>query len=115
MSDTVLFRRTLQKGSAEMLALALLVDRLRHGYQLARLIETRSAGKIQFHVASLYPLLYRQERRGWVEGRSVEKPGERRRRFYRLTPSGRKALAEQRRSWRELFRALDRVAGIHHA
>jgi PadR family transcriptional regulator PadR len=115
MSDTVLFRRTLQKGSAEMLVLALLADRPRHGYQLARLIETRSAGKIQFHVASLYPLLYRLERRGWVEGRWVEKPGERRRRFYRLTPSGRKGLAEQRRSWRELFRALERVAGIHHA
>ncbi len=98
-----------------MLVLALLADRPRHGYELGRLIEVRSQGKLQFHVASLYPLLYRLERRGWVEGRWVEKAGERRRRFYRLTPSGRKALAEQRRSWRELFWALDRVAQIHHA
>lgn len=115
MSHTITQARTVQKGSAETLVLALLADRPRHGYELGRLIDIRSEGKLQFHVASLYPLLYRLERRGWVEGRWVEKEGERRRRFYRLTPSGRKALSEQRRSWRELFRALDRVAQIRHA
>jgi transcriptional regulator len=115
MSSAVVGARTLQKGSAEMLVLALLFARPRHGYELARLIESRSEGKLQFHVASLYPLLYRLERRGWVEGRWVEKAGERRRRFYRLTSAGRRALAEQRRSWRELFLALDRVARIRQA
>lgn len=107
--------RQMQKGSTEMLVLALLEERQRHGYELAGLIEQRSAGRIQIHAASLYPLLYRLERRGQVVGRWVEKPGERRRRFYELTPAGRAALAAQRRSWRELFDALDLVAKIRHA
>ena len=107
--------RQMQKGSAEMLVLALLEERRRHGYEIATLIGARSEGLLQVHAASLYPLLYRLERRGLVEGSWVEKPGERRRRFYRLTPAGRAALAAQRRSWRDLFRALDRVAQIDHA
>jgi len=115
MAKTAMTPRALQRGSAEMMVLALLEDRPRHGYELAALIETRSLGQLQFHVASLYPLLYRLERRGWVDGRWVEKPGERRRRFYRLTAEGRRVLAAQRRTWREFFRALDRVARIRHA
>lgn len=107
--------RQMQKGSTEMLVLALLEERRRHGYELATLIGERSGGLLQMHAASLYPLLYRLERRGLVVGRWVEKPGERRRRFYRLTPAGRKALAAHRRSWRDLFRALDQVARLDHA
>jgi transcriptional regulator len=107
--------RTVQKGSAEMLVLALIAERERHGYEIATLIERRSQGRLQFHVASLYPLLYRLERRGLVEGRWVEKPGQRRRRFYRLTQAGRKTLAAQRSAWRELFEALNQVARIRHA
>ena len=107
--------RKLQKGGAEMLVLALLEGRERHGYELAKLIESRSESLLQFHVASLYPMLYRLERRGWVEGRWVEKPGERRRRFYRLTKPGRRILAEQRSSWRAFVQAMNRVAGIGHA
>src|ERR1051326_6878003 len=91
--------RELQKGSAEMILLALLEGRARHGYELAKMIESQSDSKLQFHVASLYPMLYRLERKRLVEGRWVEKPPERRRRFYRLTPAGRRALAEQRRNW----------------
>jgi transcriptional regulator len=98
-----------QKGGAEMILLALLEQRDRHGYELAKRIEAQSESRLQFHVASLYPMLYRLERRGLVEGRWVEKAGERRRRYYRLTSAGRKALAEQRRSWREFVRALNRL------
>jgi transcriptional regulator len=108
-------QKQMQKGSAEMLVLALLEERQRHGYEIATLIGERSRGLIQIHAASLYPLLYRLERRGLVGGRWVEKPGERRRRFYRLTSAGREALSAQRRSWRDLFRALDQVAQISHA
>jgi transcriptional regulator len=115
MSDEQMGPRSLQKGSAEMLVLALLEQRQRHGYAIAQLIEQRSGGEIVFRVPSLYPLLYRLERRGLVEGRWVEKAGERRRRFYRLTAAGRQALAAQRRGWRSLFDALDRVAGFRHA
>jgi transcriptional regulator len=100
------------KGSAEMIVLALLEDRSRHGYELAKAIESQSESRLQFHVASLYPMLYRLERKGLVEGRWVEKAGERRRRYYRLTAAGRKALAEQRRSWREFMRTLNRLTGF---
>ena len=102
--------RALQKSSAEMVVLALLEQRSRHGYELAKLIESRSEGKLEFHVASLYPLLYRLEGKGWVEGRWVERPNERRKRYYRLTPKGRKVLALQRRNWREFLEMLNRVA-----
>src|SRR5512144_2973918 len=88
--------RELKKGSAELLILSLVEARPRHGYEISKLIETRSDGVVRFNVASLYPLLYRLEKRGWMEGRWVEKPGERRRRFYRLTPTGKRVLAEQR-------------------
>jgi PadR family transcriptional regulator, regulatory protein PadR len=105
----------LQKGSAEMILLALLDGRMRHGYELAKLIETESENKLQFHVASLYPMLYRLERKGLVEGKWVEKAGERRKRFYRLTADGRRALAEHRRNWREFVHALNHLTGFSHA
>ena len=107
--------REVKKGSAELLILAILEDRQRHGYEIAKVIETRSGGAITFQAASLYPILYRLERRGLIEGRWVEKAGERRRRFYRLTGSGRDMLQRQRSFWRDFVRALDRVACIRHA
>jgi PadR family transcriptional regulator PadR len=114
MTSTV-FDREVRKGSAGMLILALLEDRQRHGYEIARLIETRSGGAISFKVASLYPMLYRLEKRALIEGRWVEKPGERRRRFYKLTPAGRDVLKRQRSFWSEFVDALERVARIRHA
>ena len=110
--STQAFDREVKKGSAEMLILALLEDRQRHGYEIAKVIETRSGGAITFQAASLYPILYRLEKRGLIEGRWVEKAGERRRRFYRLTVAGRDVLKRQRSSWKEFIRALDRVAAI---
>ena len=104
----------IQKGSAEMIVLALLDGRPRHGYELAKLIEAQSENKLQFHVASLYPLLYRLERKKLVQGKWVEKAGERRRQFYKLTPAGRRALADERRTWREFVHALNRLTGFSH-
>ena len=92
--------------------LAVLEERDRHGYEIAKLIDDRSGGVLRFHVASLYPMLYRMERRGWIDGKWVEKAGQRRRRFYHLTTEGRGVLAEQRSSWHELLSALHRVAGL---
>jgi PadR family transcriptional regulator len=109
------FTPEVKKGSAELLVLALVEERPRHGYEISKLIEARSGGALSFHVASLYPMLYRLERRGWVDGRWVEKAGQRRRRYYRLTPEGRKVLARQRSVWRNFMTALDRVAGIGEA
>ena len=112
---TSLLERELKRGSAEVLILALLDERQRHGYEIGRLIEERSDGAISFHTASLYPTLYRLEDKGLIDGRWVEKPGQRRRRCYRLTAEGRKVLASQRTVWQTFFLALDRVAGIRHA
>jgi PadR family transcriptional regulator, regulatory protein PadR len=83
-------------GSAELIILSILEPRARHGYEISKLIESRSNGQIKFHTASLYPLLYRLEERGWLQGRWVEKAGERRRRFCTLTAAGRRVLASQR-------------------
>jgi DNA-binding PadR family transcriptional regulator len=92
--------------------LASLEERDRHGYEIAKLIDDRSGGKLRFHVASLYPMLYRMERRDWIEGKWIEKAGQRRRRYYRLTPAGRKVLLTQRSDWHALLTAFRRVAGF---
>ena len=104
-----------KKGSAELLILSLLEARPRHGYDVSKLIEQRSRGTLRYHAASLYPLLYRLEKRGWVQGRWVEKSGQRRRRYYRLTPQGRKVLAAQRRGWQVFVEAINRITEVEHA
>jgi len=107
--------RELKRGSAELLILALLEERQRHGYEIGQLIDTRSRGAISFHVTSLYPTLYRLEDRGLIEGRWVERAGQRRRRYYRLTPAGRRMLVSQRDVWANFVAALTRVARIRTA
>jgi PadR family transcriptional regulator PadR len=107
--------RELKKGSAELLILSLVEDRPRHGYDIGQLIELRSRGTLRFNIASLYPLLYRLEKRGWIRGRWVEKSGQRRRRYYRLTPAGKKVLAKQRDGWVEFVEAISRITGIQYA
>ena len=107
--------RELKRGSAELLILSLLDARPRHGYDLSKLIETRSGGALKFHLDSLYPLLYRLEERGWIKGTWVEKPDERRRRFYKVTPEGQRVLVQQRKTWAAFVEAVGRVIGEEHA
>lgn len=107
--------RELKKGSAELVILSIVEARARHGYEISKLIESRSGGGLKFHVASLYPLLYRLEERGWLRGKWVEKPGERRRRFYSLTAEGRRVLERQRETWRRFVEAVSMITGVTHA
>jgi transcriptional regulator len=107
--------RELKKGSAELVILALLEVRARHGYEISQMIERRSDGDVKFKVASLYPLLYRLERRGWIVGTWIEKEGQRRRRYYRLTREGRKMLAEQRKVWQRFVAAINRITEAGNA
>jgi PadR family transcriptional regulator, regulatory protein PadR len=107
--------RELKRGSAELLILSLLEARPRHGYELSKLIHTRSGGQLTFHIDSLYPLLYRLEERGWIKGTWVEKPTERRRRYYRVTAEGRRVLSEQRKTWAAFVAAVRRVTGGERA
>lgn len=105
----------LKKGSAELLILSLLERHARHGYELSKLIESRSKGALRFNVASLYPLLYRLEERGWLQAKWVENPGQRRRRHYRLTAEGKKVLAAERRTWDEFVQAVRRIVAPEYA
>ena len=104
-----------KKGSAELLILAQLEGRPRHGYEIGVEIERRSGGEVSFQIASLYPVLYRLERKGLIAGRWVEALGQRRRRYYRLTREGRKMLAAQRRSWSAFLAALQKAGGLENA
>jgi transcriptional regulator len=113
--NTRIFDRELKKGSAELLILSLVEVRPRHGYEISKLIENRSGGALSFHVASLYPLLYRLEKRGWIKGQWVEKAGQRRRRYYKLTPEGKKVLKAQRSAWESFVAAISRITGTEHA
>jgi PadR family transcriptional regulator, regulatory protein PadR len=110
-----MFNHELKKGSAEFLILSLIEGRPRHGYEIGKLIEARSKGRIQFRIGSLYPILCRLEERDLIAGRWVEKAGERRRRFYRLTPVGRKYLTEQRGVWDEFVVTVNHVVRREHA
>ena len=112
---TRILDRELKKGSAELLILTLVESRPLHGYELSKLIEARSGGVLRFNVASLYALLYRLEKRGWLKGRWIEKPGQRRRRFYRLTVEGKKVLAAQRSTWQEFVEAINRITRVENA
>ena len=114
MDDRILDRE-LKKGSAELIILSIVEARARHGYEISGLIETRSNGQLKFHIASLYPLLYRLEERGWLQGRWVEKSGQRRRRFYRLTAEGRRVLARQRTTWKAFVAAMQLITGVDNA
>lgn len=105
----------LKKGTTPMLILSLLEVEPRHGYELSKLLEQRTRGVVRVHAASLYPLLYRLEREQLIEGRWIEKPGQRRRRFYRLTAEGKRQLRAHRRTWVEFARAIGEVAGVDYA
>ncbi|HTI69794.1 MAG TPA: PadR family transcriptional regulator [Candidatus Limnocylindria bacterium] len=104
-----------KNGSAELVILAQLETEARHGYEIACQIERRSGGAVTFQTASLYPVLYRLERKGWIVGQWVEKAGQRRRRYYTLTPAGRKQLAEQRSDWSAFINGLRLTAGLQDA
>jgi transcriptional regulator len=114
-NESRMLDRELKKGSAELITLSILEARSRHGYEISKLIESRSNGRLKFHVASLYPLLYRLEERGWLQGRWVEKAGQRRRRFYSLTPAGRRVLETQRSTWKNFVEAIGLITGVDHA
>jgi transcriptional regulator len=105
----------LKKGSAELLILSLVESRARHGYEISKMIEQRSAGALRFNAASLYPLLYRLEQRGFIQGRWVEKANQRRRRYYRVTRAGRTVLRQQRTTWSAFVAAVNRIIGPDYA
>jgi len=107
--------REAKKGTAEIVVLAFLEDEPRHGYELTQLIDQRSGGVLTFNFASLYATLYKLEERGWIQGRWVEKAGQRRRRYYKITSTGREVLAAQRKEWSQFFELIRDLAGVRYA
>jgi PadR family transcriptional regulator PadR len=105
----------IKRGTAELAILSVLETGELHGYEIARRIEQQTRGKLRFTLASLYPLLYRMEKRGWVRGAWQLSPTKRRRRCYRLTPAGKKKLSPLRAEWAELFQALQKLAKVADA
>ena len=106
---------SIKRGSAELAILVVLEDRPLHGYEIARRIEQETGGVLHFTLASLYPLLYRMEKRGWTKGAWETTPAGVKRRCYSLTAAGLKQLALSRREWNMFFRALDRLGGLSRA
>lgn len=104
-----MFNRELKKGSTELLVLSLLDQRPRHGYEIGKQLELRSGGKLHFRIGSLYPILSRLEDRGLITGRWIERAGERRRRYYKLTTEGRKGLEQQRSVWKEFVLTVNDI------
>ena len=113
--EVVVFSPELKKGSIELLILSLLEDQPRHGYEIGKLIEVRSGGRLKFRISSLYPILCRMENKGWLRSRWVEKEGQRRRCYYRLTPRGERALDGERKKWEEFSTAINMITGLSHA
>jgi len=103
------------RGSGELAILSLLAEEPAYGFEIAKQIGERTGGALKFTLASLYPLLYEMEKKGWVEGRWQTNSAGRDRRYYRLTSAGRKQLAPLREEWRAFFHALDSLAGVSHA
>ena len=108
-------RSQIARGSGELAVLALLAEEPLYGFEIARQIGERTGGALQFTLASLYPLLYEMEKKGWVEGRWQSNQAGRDRRYYNLTATGRRQLAPLRAEWKSFFRALDALAGVSHA
>ena len=105
----------IKRGSAELAILSVLAEGPLHGYEIAKRIQRQTQGTLRFNLASLYPLLYRMERRGWLKAAWDEPAGGRRRRYYRLEEAGKSRLVPLREEWRQLFQALDSLAGVTHA
>jgi transcriptional regulator len=105
----------IKRGSAELAILSVLAEGPLHGYEIAKRIERQTQGTLRFNLASLYPLLYRMEGRGWLKAAWEEPAGGRRRRYYRLEEEGKRRLVPLREEWRQLFQALESLAGVTHA
>ena len=110
-----MFSAHLKRGSLELMVLSVLEGGSRHGYEIGKVLEARAGGLLEFRVSTLYSLLYRMEKKGWIKGRWVEKKGQRRRCYYTLTPVGRKVLVVQLREWRAFSAMVNELIGEGHA
>ncbi|MGH3565873.1 MAG: PadR family transcriptional regulator [Pseudonocardia sp.] len=102
------------RGHLDGLVLAVLEDGPLHGYAIIEALQIRSGGALDLPTGTVYPALRRMERASWLSG-SWSTVGGRDRRTYRLTRTGRRALAEQRTEWTSFSAVLDAVLGVRPA
>ena len=110
-----MFNSELRRGSLEMLILSVLEGQTRHGYEIGKVLKARAEGQLELRVSTLYSLLYRMEKKGWLKGRWVEKTGQRRRCYYTLTDVGLEVLADQRQEWKAFANMVNHVIRTDHA
>lgn len=110
MGEIIAERLDLPQGTLDLLILKTLALGSQHGWAISERIQQVSNDALRIQQGSLYPALHRLERGGLVES-SWSAGGGRRRRIYRLTPAGRRAVKESRQEWRAFSTAVDRVLG----
>ena len=104
-----LLENAMVQGTLDMLVLQSLLLGPAHGHTIAHLIERRSEDVLQIEHGSLYPALHRLEDRGWIASFWGTSENNRKARYYRLTPAGRKQLMAQTARWEQLVRAIGRI------
>ena len=99
----------LLKGTFSLLILTLLGRKEMYGYEIVKSVTEATGGALQWKEGSLYPNLHKLERDGLIAGSWRDEPGQRRRKYYVLTATGRRAMAEELASWRQLSKAVDQI------
>ena len=99
----------LLQGTLDLLILKTLAIGAAHGHTIANAIEHRSEDVLQVEHGSLYPALHGLEDRGWISSFWGTSENNRRARYYRLTPAGKKQLTAQTTRWDEIVRAVNRI------
>jgi PadR family transcriptional regulator, regulatory protein PadR len=103
-------RMELLQGTLDMLILRTLLFGPAHGHQVAKHIQHTTENVLQIEHGSLYPALNRLERKGWLASRwEMAKDRNRKFKYYRLTPAGRKQLTREESNWKQTARAIARV------
>jgi PadR family transcriptional regulator PadR len=102
-------RVELLQGTLDLLILRTLRPGPAHGHAIAKAIEQTSADVLQVEQGSLYPALHRLIKRGWITAEEGTSENNRRAKFYRLTPAGRKQLAVETGKWDKLAGAIARI------
>ncbi len=101
----------LLQGTLEMLVLKTLVLSPLHGYGISKAIRANSSGALDIEFGSLYPALKRLEAKGWVSSKWEISESNRKAKYYRLTPAGRKQLQREHSKWADFVSAVAQIMG----
>jgi PadR family transcriptional regulator PadR len=109
MEDIASFAKELKRGTLEMILLRLISDRAMYGYEIAAALERRGGSLFKLKEGTLYPVLYRMERAGYIEARWETLERGVPRKYYRLTRPGAKFLEARIAEWKDFSAAVERL------